>query len=286
MESSWRFDLLVAIYLAFATPGGAAGVTIPVTVRNGGTYEAQSVSLYVEVNGRLKMFDLATGEPRTRLVLDEQTRLWPFLSSDLSLGWQNETRLCRQTPRARVELAGAQRWLKHVTVCARGAGGNNVLGLDALVFQPFALEFRPARLTVNARPFRDAALQPLGYYNQRLQLPVALADLAVTGRFDTGAELSEVDARLVSARPDLFEDVAEPAHVASGDGRLQMVRVVKIKSVRIGDLQLSGVYALVRDARDERGLSEYEPMVVGMNVIARANWFIDPQHLRWAVQLL
>jgi hypothetical protein len=151
------------------------------------------------------------------------------------------------------------------------------LGLDVLGAHALLLDGVAATLQVTAAGelATDLPLErgPRGHCHLPVTLP---GGRVVRGMWDTGADVTVVDRRLVTSHPQLFSTLVS-AVGTDAVGAAVATDVCRLTSYRIADVDFAAHLVAVAD------LPEPMDLVLGYPTLCQAIWSMDLPAGRWAV---
>ncbi len=158
-----------------------------------------------------------------------------------------------------------------------GAGARSLLGLDVLGEHALLLDGPAASLhaTVAGGLAADLPLDrgPRGH----CYLPVALpGGKIVPAMWDTGADITVVDRKLVTSHPELFTALGSASGTDSV-GATMVTDLCRMAAYRIAEVHFAGHIVAVAD------LPEPVELVLGYPTLCQAVWSMDLPSARWAV---
>lgn len=121
------------------------------------------------------------------------------------------------------------------------------------------------------------------YDNAQFSIPLKIGNGEMRGLWDTGAGLTAIDQEYVAAHPQDFKFIAD---VPGGDGAgIPMVfKLYKAVRVDVAGHTFTDVGVLAMDFSVIREYFSNDVfLVVGFNLISRANWFFDLQKRTWEI---
>ena len=152
--------------------------------------------------------------------------------------------------------------------------GINILSsnLDSLGF-----DFTSKVLRANA-PISGSAFRIARSSEGHLILPVAINGYKGAGLWDTGASITVVDPQFIQEHPENFKLVGH-TKIQDIAGNEMPAGVYVVQSVKIGQYDFQGAVAV--GIKDQSGIfaslrgKGLAPMIIGYNLITRANWTMD-----------
>lgn len=272
--------LLMAIVSARAEPA-ASVVTVTTTARD---YGGGRIYLPVRFGNVMGTMRLDTGASTSRIALAPWNRDLPSVGRSLSTGASGAATLCEDVLARNVAIKATlgndiARATYEVSRCA-ASDGDDLLGLDFFKGARFALDIERRQMTFFGdppAPGRARPFQLLGPERKLVGIDLRLGGVAVSGLFDTGAEICAVDRRFVEKHKNLFAPVKRRHEASEAGGRRFPSSVYKIKTLDLGEGRvLRDVYALVYDfgvLRD--ALGPRAPLILGYNFLSRFDWNLD-----------
>lgn len=168
----------------------------------------------------------------------------------------------------------------------RGNKLQNTIGIDILSKQPFTLEFtQRAVLELGAKyvPASSSGLEayPWGMFS----IPVRIGAADEKAVWDTAAELTAVDEKYVAAHPESFTLIRELNNTVDGTDHPVRTALFNARSVRIGARTFRNVRVLAVDLGTiHRGAARDIQVVLGFNIIRKADWYFDLPNRRWTIR--
>lgn len=165
-------------------------------------------------------------------------------------------------------------------------GAKNLLGMDFLRHYALHFCFSDALLIVNPQvelrqdsPFIDLYLDK----GAHPYVDVALNSSQLSAVWDSGAGMTVVDLAVISKHPELFTQVGESKGMDS-TGASQMTPVLEMAKVTIGGCvfeshKVVGVDLSAVNATLDRPMD----MILGCNLLQRADWLFDFPNHRWKI---
>lgn len=102
------------------------------------------------------------------------------------------------------------------------------------------------------------------------------------GLWDTGAGLTAIDTAYVADHPGDFTFVKEVGNGRDATGNHVTVTLYKAKRISIGNHDFTDIEVLAIDLSVMREhVSRNLHMVIGANLITRADWFFDLKNRTW-----
>jgi hypothetical protein len=159
---------------------------------------------------------------------------------------------------------------------------SGIIGEDLLRSGGLSLDFKTSEIKFD----RIEKAEELPYqftlsYVPEIELPVHLNDDAVTAVFDTGASFSAINSTWIDQHPEQFETVGEMVE-RNFSGEMTKTRVVRAKTLRVGDADLRSPLFIALDFSRLSWVSSETQVILGFNVISQGNWKIDYPTLRWS----
>lgn len=158
-----------------------------------------------------------------------------------------------------------------------GSRARSLLGLDVLGEHALLLDGPAATLHTTVAGGLAAHLPLERGTRGHCYLPVALpGGRVVRALWDTGADITVVDRRVVASHPELFTDMSS-ATGTDASGTTAVTDVCRLQGYRIASILFAGHAVAVAD------LPEPMEMVLGYPTLCQATWSMDLPSGRWAV---
>lgn len=261
---------------------------MPITMtRDSEEPEAIETTVDVDVVGRRYPFLLDTGAGGTRVPADAHTASFVRVGPDVA-GGRGALGPGRTDPRVVVPELSVAGIVVRDLVCDLAPGGDEesgppaILGLDVLRRHRLDLRFSQSTLTIDdpaaSGPTHELLLSSRGHPYVR----VAWGEVQATAIWDTGAGMTVVDRALADAHPDVF---ARQGAVSGTDayGHTHELEKVLMAPCRIGSRGFAASAAAVAGIAGihRPGDPPFE-LILGMPVLAQADWRIDLVRGLWA----
>jgi hypothetical protein len=162
-------------------------------------------------------------------------------------------------------------------------GSENTLGIDIVGRQPFAVNFHPkTALKFNAnRPALPSTTLHVSQHGL-LSIPITLDAAAAHALWDTGVSLTTVDQKFIEAHPENFKPTKNYVNGVDGAGKSLLAQIFRAKKITIGGHTFKDLRVVAVDLAMLRNAVHKEiQVVVGFNLIRKANWFFDPKNRLW-----
>lgn len=165
-------------------------------------------------------------------------------------------------------------------------GFESVIGINAIGSKPFAFQFNPDPV-LNLDPQRpDRISSGVVIYEKGIfSIPVQVGNAHARGLWDTGAGLTSIDVEYVNAHPDDFSFVMDISNGSDATGNPVVMKLYKAKRITVGThvFENENVLAIRFDVIRER-ISNDVSLIVGFNLITKANWYFDLPKKQWAAE--
>jgi len=121
--------------------------------------------------------------------------------------------------------------------------------------------------------------------HRHMVMPVEIGSDASRALFDTGASLTVVDTGYAAAHPKNFSYLGNTSTMDASCRRLR-AGIYRAHSVAVGGLVFHNFLAVSLDLSATRKIADdgRVEMILGYNVISRADWYFDLSHQRWTVR--
>jgi predicted aspartyl protease len=231
-------------------------------------------------------FLLDTGAGKTCLILNEYTSALASLESRSSsgvLGTSQEDLVIVPT----LTLGPISRNNFTVTRTSPEAGGlRNLVGMDLLKDYRCEFSLGEGRLYLDREPDRAKYASTNALFLDKRAHPyldVSLGGQTAKAVWDTGASLTVVDSGFIQRHPDQFL----PTGTATGmdaSGTTQETRMFMMQETRIGGMVFPAcLIASVDFSPFNATLEVPMEMIVGYNIISKADWLFDFPRRQWAL---
>lgn len=162
-------------------------------------------------------------------------------------------------------------------------GLESVLGINLLVGEPFAFQFRPSPILLPNAPAPSELLNSLTVHEKNIvSIPIQIGADRMNALWDTGAGLSSVDVEYVQTHPHEFDFIQDIDNGFDGTGKPVAMKLYSIKEIKIGPRLFKNEKVLAIDfsiVRDH--ISKDIALILGFNLITKMNWFFDLAKKQW-----
>ena len=289
--STIKMSIFCWLVTTLAPAIGYTQTSVPFHVSNVGDLDVKSLSVEILLDGQKKTFNLDTGAGRTMVKSDDQTRNFKRMDSVKSQGASGQQTVCNGVSIPAIALGDFVRLSLPGKQCDSNVGGTNNLGIDFFEGMIISINSKKSQLNLNRKPIGGFYYYPMKRFssgaNSLLGIPLTIGSQAIYGAFDTGAAMTAVDLKFVQAHPTFFELYSRNAGGYDVNGQVFKAYIYKVKSLRIGPMILNDIFVSVFDFKDMRDyLGDDSPVIIGNNIILKANWILDLQSNLWAIGLL
>lgn len=288
-----RSKLTIGTCLAVTLFASAAALaeksSSPLLLERVGDLDAKSISVEVLVEASEKKFNLDTGSAATEVEPDDNTKMYPAIRSFNKSGPSGSKVRCDWISIPLLTSGGLAKRDVGAGRCALDGGLNN-LGINFFDNSVVTLDFQKLQLRVSEqRPKNKQSFYPLRRTSSGahglIELPVTIGHTAMMAMFDTGTAITAVDSNFILANPALFEAISSNGVANDITGKDFDVSVYKMKTIEVGSLKLNNIYVAAFDFKGLRqSLGEDCPIILGNNVILKANWILDLMENQWLVE--
>ncbi len=248
--------------------------------------EPETAQIYVDgrIGSRAYRFLLDTGAARSRVVADQYTATFPSSEKHDSSGvFAKSSEDLIVVPSLELGTIAKPNF-PIVRMAQPDSPVGSLIGMDFLKDHRCYFRFDRNRLLVNADaeadyPDQDLLLDPKFHP----YVDVQIGSLTVRAVWDTGASLTVVDLSLIQQNPDSFAEAGASTGTDSS-GSVMETPLYVMAEARIGGhafpphrvaaVDLSAVNATLDLPMD---------LILGYNLISRANWIFDFPRRRWAI---
>lgn len=245
---------------------------------------AAEVTVDGTIDGRAYRFLLDTGAAKSGVTLDDYTARFSSSGENHSSGvFASSSDDLITVPRLEV---GPLRW-QNVTLtrAAAGPGVRNLIGMDLLNDFRCHFLFDSGRVVLDGDiPVDERALIPL-LMDQRAHPYVAVTfeDTSAHAVWDTGASLTVVDSNFIDAHPALFAEAGRSTGT-DATGTAVETPMFTLSSAAIGGYAFPPLRVAAVDLGPVNASIEIPmDMILGYNVLSRANWLFDFPARTWAI---
>lgn len=267
---------LVFIIMSFSSLAQAIPLDV-VEVKPG------SFDIQVEVNfdDMPRRFTLDTGANKTSVSRDEQTNKYRSSDKVKSQGLASKRKgtECEMIRPDYISMDNLKINYPEIKRCTY-----NLLGMDMLGKNVVELDFTSRKLVLHpAVSLREAfLLERFEYGAPKLQ--VSINDNKLKALFDTGAQRTAVDLSFVKNNSQLFKPTGQKLSGFDSTGAVLNYDVYEVLKFQVGSLVVENLKVLVFDFGPIADhLGKDSPVIIGADVIVRANWILDLGSNKWAV---
>jgi hypothetical protein len=164
-------------------------------------------------------------------------------------------------------------------------GRRNLIGMNLLKDHALLFDFKHNRVEVDPTPpVPDAGLRPLTTSTRSHPfVEVDFGGVVAKAVWDTGAGMTVVGADYVQANPDLFRSMGA-THGTDSQGSGAETPLLAMKACRIGGARFPAHKVAQIDLTNiSQGSGARIDMILGYNIMRRANWYFDFPNKKWAV---
>jgi hypothetical protein len=165
-------------------------------------------------------------------------------------------------------------------------GFKSVIGMNTLSNLNLNFHFKKEASLI----FDDALpgklnLDLLIYDKNIFSIPTRVGTIETKALWDTGAGLTTVDEQLVKSNPSEFKFVMDIPTGKDATGNPVVMKLYTVEKVVVGGIDFQNVKVLAIDfgvLRDH--VDKNIRMIVGFNLITKADWYFDFKTLSWGVK--
>lgn len=162
-------------------------------------------------------------------------------------------------------------------------GFESVIGIQTIGAQSFTFQFgvNPSfsfGVTLPAEAFPGVEIYQKGVFS----IPVQIGTSQAKGLWDTGAGLTAIDIDYVNAHPTDFTFVMDIPDGSDATGNPVVMKLYRARQLTLGKHVFTDEYILAMgfDVVRERIARDVQ-LIIGFNLITKADWFFDLQKKRW-----
>ena len=289
--------LMIVVSAATAAYGDERRSMIPLSL-NEGDYGGGRIYAPVRFGNVAGTMRLDTGASTSRITFALWNKDFPVVGQTSSMGASGKLMRCDDVEARNVLLKAAQGdsigRAKYTLTRCPSSDGDDLLGLDFFRGTRFQLDLAHREIVFPdpKAPGGDQK-QPfvaLGAERQLVGVNVRVGDVATTGLFDSGAEISAVDVSFVKSHSNLFAPVKSRIKASEAGGGKWAPKLFRLKEIDLGDGRvLKGIYVLVYDFGVLReALGAQTSVILGYNFLSRFQWDLDltaPDAPKWSARL-
>ena len=299
MPSIRRLLLLLITTASMATGAFAdeRRSMIPLSL-NEGDYDGGRIYAPVRFGNVAGTMRLDTGASTSRITLALWNKDFPVIGHTGSMGASGKVMRCDDVEARNVLLKAAQGdsigRAKYTLSRCPSSDGDDLLGLDFFRGTRFRLDLAHREIVFpdQKTPGADHAhpFVALGAERRLVGVNVRLGEVATTGLFDSGAEISAVDLSFIKSHGNLFTPVKSHIKASEAGGGRWAPKLFRLKEIDLGEGQsLKGIYVLGYDFGVLReALGAQTSVILGYNFLSRFQWDLDfttPDAPKWSARL-
>jgi hypothetical protein len=234
------------------------------------------IELKIEEKPRLLLLD--TGAVTSSLSLDEQTKFFPVIKEDISIGASGKP-IVSQTISVEEIKIGDHIFIKNTL----SRSNVDLAGLDLLGTFIFQVDLKNKKLSLlKSIPNETFNLHKLK--TGHIIVAAKVSKLNTGALFDTGADTTVINKRFVAENPNLFKWVRKESGTDAHGNKIDS-DVYSCNEFWIEDWMLSHVEMATFnfDPHMEEKM-EGIPIILGNNVISKAKWAFNLTRLKWSFE--
>lgn len=253
--------------------------SIPLIISASGP-NSRLIEIDVQVDEQLQRLLFDTGAASSSVGATPFTNRYPVQSSSESEGVSGKSQACDIIQPKRVVVGKHVFYQPKLKRCARG-----LFGIDFLRNLAFRIDMKSSEFAIIEK-------LPLGQRRYRLKqlraghitIPMNIGAANTNGFFDTGADITVVDADFMQQHAEDF-DFVRPDTGIDGNGNTIKSGIYRCRIMEIGPLKLRNVEVAVFDFGDPmRQEMDRIPIILGTDAIAKAQWNFDLAAAQWSAQ--
>jgi hypothetical protein len=175
---------------------------------------------------------------------------------------------------------------QHQAIRCPGTAANGIVGIDVFQGKTLRLDFQTLSLEATDAPIPTSltrnsfTLSPAGLIN----LPIKVANTDQTAIWDTGAGLTSVDLNFAKAHPEWFTFIRNLDGGHDSTGHTVTLALYQLSLLSVANKTFASLDVLGFDFGAIRvGAGPSPQLILGYNVIAKTNWYIDLRTRTWSV---
>lgn len=298
MQSIHRLLLLIMMITAtwHAAFGDERRSMIPLSL-NEGDYGGGRIYAPVRFGSVAGTMRLDTGASTSRITFALWNKDFPIVSQTNSMGASGKLMRCDDVEARNVLLKAGQGdsigRAKYILTRCPSSDGDDLLGLDFFRGTHFQLDLAHREIIFPDPKAVGDPKQPfvlLGAERKLVGVNARIGDVATTGLFDSGAEISAVDLSFVKSHSSLFTPVKSRIKASEAGGGKWVPKLFKLKEIDLGEGRVvKGLFVIVYDFGVLReALGAQTSILLGYNFLSRFQWDLDfttPDVPKWSARL-
>lgn len=236
-------------------------------------------------DGRTESFYLDTGANHTVIGFNEFTARYPVIGEKRTASASGKEHVAGKVILGSLSIGPVTLPKFEVVRYASTEKQDNRLGINAFAGQILQFDFHRNTLLISEE-FDGAALPgvlktlPSGL----ISLPVNMKRESFDAVWDTGAELSTIDIKIVERNPDNFHFIQNIDEGLDGLGNPVAFKLYSVKNLSIGSNVFSGNVLAMDFGPLRKHFGDGTKMILGFNFLRKVNWILDLRHGNWMIR--
>lgn len=256
--------------------------SLPMRIEQG---ELQSGRIYLPcvIDGQERWLHLDTGSNYTSVPDDEFFGRYRVVGQRKTTGASGISKM-RDEIQAEIFRFGSMSLnQKKLVRYPHSANQEPRLGMDVLAGKLLKIDFKKRRLTFEQSIPNELSSYPIkAEVNGQISMAVRIAGIQTQALWDTGAEISVGDEKLINAHPSEFSFLQEIDNGLDATGEPVKFKLYEFKNLKMGDFSINGRMMAMDFATVRSQVGHDIQILLGFNLIQLKTWHLDLLNFRWA----